>query len=244
MHLLYFLLFMFNLATATPAALGDSSLDSFFNSEDEGSVSVVDDPTFFDLGNANTRTQKKHEKRAGPPYRLGYSAWNVTFERRTGDAWDFKKPGWIFVFPAMSDRQGSQQNPSPWDIVVAPGRIPLPLMGPSNGELWYTTNSYFIPFMRGAPPVATRRTYTQYTSWRRTGSGFQFNIVRTKNDELARENSGARLNIKDKPTQPTSGYIALNFNTNLTGVVNFSSGSLNYNANITGTLVQQGKIWV
>ncbi|KAF5231192.1 hypothetical protein FANTH_13512 [Fusarium anthophilum] len=243
-HPLYFLLFMFNLARATPITLGDSSLDSLSKLLDDDSIPVVDDPDFFNLGHRNAKSQKKHEKRAGPPYHLPYVLWKVTFERKKGDAGDFKVPGWIFGFPWAADRWGAQPA-SPWDIVVAPGvNQPLPLIGTSNGDLWYATNSYFYPFMRGTPPLATRRTYTEYTSWALTGLGFKFSIIRTPNDYLARGNLGARVGVPGKGFQPTDGYIHMNFKPNLTGVVHFSDPGFNYDANITGVLIQQGKTWV
>ncbi|KAF5536474.1 hypothetical protein FMEXI_10332 [Fusarium mexicanum] len=244
MHLLYFLLFMLNLARATPVTLGDSSLDSLSKLLDDDSIPVVDNPDFSNLGHGNTNSQKKHEKRAGPPYYLPYVTWKVTFERKKGDAGDFKQPGWIFGFSGASGRWGDRSG-IPWDFIIAPGEYhPYPLMGVDNGKMFYTTNSYFIPFMRGEPPLATRRTYDQYTSWTSTGLGFKFNIIRTPNDALARSNRGARLSIPGRGFQPTSGYLILNFQSNFTGVADLSDGSLRYNANITGVLVQKGKVWI
>ncbi|CZR49246.1 uncharacterized protein FPRO_09013 [Fusarium proliferatum ET1] len=108
MNFLYFLLFLLSLAKATPVALEDSLLENDFKFEGDDSVPVVEDPAFFDLGIRNTETLNKHQKRSGPPYNLTYAVWNVTFERRKGDAWDFKTPGWIYRFPGM---YGPKDNP-------------------------------------------------------------------------------------------------------------------------------------
>ncbi|PNP78888.1 hypothetical protein FNYG_07753 [Fusarium nygamai] len=150
MHLFHFLLFLLNLVKATPVTLQSSSLESIFEFEDDGSVPAVDEPDFFDLGNRNTDTQNQHEKRAGPPYNLTYTAWKVTFETRMGDAWDFKQPGWIFRFPPMF-HQNDQPSmiPNTWDIVIMAGEsVPLRVgWALRNGDLWYTSNSYFVPFV-------------------------------------------------------------------------------------------------
>ncbi|RKL37948.1 hypothetical protein BFJ72_g7408 [Fusarium proliferatum] len=241
MHFLYILLFMLNLAQATPIALEESSLENLFKFAGDDSVPFVDGPPFLDLDIGNTETQKKHEKRSGPPYNLTYALMKVTFERRTGDAWDFKKPGWIFVFPGMFNGQGDPRGANRYDIAVMQGAsAPLGIIGSTNGDLWYTSNSYFIPLVRGEGPTNVRRTYTKFAQ-----TTFDtFDIITTRNDQLARQNYGAIFNSKGIAAQPTKGRIILYPNPNFTGVVDFSSGSITYKANITGKLFWRGTMLV
>ncbi|KAG9499440.1 hypothetical protein J7337_007896 [Fusarium musae] len=193
MHLLHFLLFMLNLARATPVALKDSSPNSFLNSEDD-SVRVADNPDFFDLGNGNTETLKRHNKRTGPPYLLEYTKWKITLERQKGDDRDFKRPGWLIGFREPSVHWGVPEGHGrPWEFVIAPGEHgPETVRNVWDGDMFYTTNSYFDLFINGKKPQPTRRTYTEYTdcsAWER--QGYKFEIIRTENDKLARENRAA-----------------------------------------------------
>ncbi|KAF5634223.1 hypothetical protein F52700_5945 [Fusarium sp. NRRL 52700] len=248
MRLLHFLLFMLNLARATPVALEDSSLDSFLNSEDEGSVRVADDPNFFDLGNGNTKTPKRHNKRTGPPYLLEYTKWKITLERRKGDARDFKRPGWLIGFREPSVHWGIPEgHGTPWEFVITPGGYaPEIVRNVWDGDMFYTTNSYFNLFINGKKPLPTRRTYTAYTefsTWER--QGYKFEIIRTENDKLARENRDAWFSLPDKRSiQPTSGYIAIAFRHDFSGEVNLSDGFITYEANITGEFIQTGEMLV
>ncbi|KAF5574173.1 hypothetical protein FPANT_11904 [Fusarium pseudoanthophilum] len=249
MHLFYFLLFLLNLVKATPVTPESSSLGSFLEFEDEGSLPVVDDPDFLDLGNRNTDTQNHHEKRSGPPYNLTYTLWKVTFERRIGDAWDFKQPGWIFRFPAMFQYQKDQQSvyQNPWDIVVLAGPVPTSINGgTSNGDLWYTSNSYFVPFVNDDRVVATGRTYTQYTYANQLRQSTTFNIFRSKNDRMAIGNRGAKFGSKGRVDRPISGFITVTFTsgTNVTGVAAFSGSFTSYNANITGSFFRKGMMLI
>ncbi|KAF5544181.1 hypothetical protein FNAPI_9491 [Fusarium napiforme] len=244
MHLFNFLLFLLSLVKATPVTLESSSLEGFLDFEDEGSLPVVDDPDFLDLGTRNTDTQNHHEKRSGPPYNLTYTLWKVTFERRMGDGWDFKEPGWIFHYPAMYPLQKKDQpvdKPNPWDIVVTAGRsIPMPIGGANDGALWYTSNSYFEPLLTHSRPTA--RTFTQYTWANMVGGRTTFNIYRTKYDKLAKGNTGASWVFKNTVDKPITGFITVDFSSrsNVTGVVAFRSLTTSYNANITGSFFQRG----
>nr|RBQ84521.1 hypothetical protein FVER53263_01520 [Fusarium verticillioides] len=177
----------------TKFAHKDSSPNSFLNSEDD-SVRVADNPDFLDLGNGNTETLKRHNKRTGPPYLLEYTKWKITLERQKGDDRDFKRPGWLIGFREPSVHWGVPEGHGrPWEFVIAPGEHgPETVRNVWDGDMFYTTNSYFDLFINGKKPQPTRRTYTEYTdcsAWER--QGYKFEIIRTENDKLARENRAA-----------------------------------------------------
>ncbi|RBQ67608.1 hypothetical protein FVER14953_01521 [Fusarium verticillioides] len=238
---------MLNLARATPVAHKDSLPNSFLNSEDD-SVRVADNPDFFDLGNGNTEILKRHNKRTGPPYLLEYTKWKITLERQKGDDRDFKRPGWLIGFREPSVHWGVPEGHGrPWEFVIAPGEHgPETVRNVWDGDMFYTTNSYFDLFINGKKPQSTRRTYTEYTdcsAWER--QGYKFEIIRTENDKLARENRAAWVSLPSKKNfQPTSGYIAIAFRYHFRGEVNLSNGLTTYEANITGNFVQTGEMLV
>ncbi|SCV34486.1 uncharacterized protein FFB14_04953 [Fusarium fujikuroi] len=243
MHFLCSLLFLLDLARATPVALQDSSLETDFKLKGDDSVPVFDDPPFFELDIGNTETQKKHEKRSGPPFTLPYRLWKVTFQGRFGDGSNFTRPSWIYQFPGVYDPKGNQWDANIYDLAIFPG-VSFPLWslgGGSNGEMWYTTNSYFVPWMRGWRPSSSGRTYTKYVR----NSMTKFEIIPTRNDQLARQNMGAAIAFDRSHLLPTTGYILLDFTkANLTGLVDFNCGSMTYKANITGKVFERGNILI